>query len=399
MPSSTAAFSIPLEDQEISYRHPSNLVLPPVNPKPAPAPPLPVPPELQKISYRNPGNLVLPPVEPKPVSAPSLTPPLELQKLSYQLPSNLVLPPVEPKPITAPFLSPPLNLHPVPHSSMLATPVDEPQHQVPTAPPLPKEPTKTKTAAERSHAVLATNTCMGETAADEDDNQANYPLSSRVSEDDQLLHTGNSEDGEDDYTELVEALESFGYGILSCLTNSEAISLALFITKVQNTTPRHGYQDYQELLNALLASHTLDIRTVHSLLERKTGIKHIRYQVCEKGCYCFAKTPQATSCPVCTTPRPQKFMKTFDCIDLIHLLRLHYSHRTTAEGFQDYRESLRVDGNDGHHIRDFWDGKLFKHLHRLGMFLDGRDIAFLCSSDGVNLFRKGNYPHYSFPFK
>jgi len=106
-----------------------------------------------------------------------------------------------------------------------------------------------------------------------------------------LLDTGNSKGGEDGYTELVEALESFGYGILGYLTNSEAISLALFITKVQNTTPRHGYQDYQELLNALLAAHTLDIRTIHSLLKRKTGIKHIRYQVSEKGYYCFARTP------------------------------------------------------------------------------------------------------------
>jgi len=233
----------------------------------------------------------------------------------------------------------------------------------------------------------------------DEDNQLDHLLSSWALEEDRLQQARNPKDHEDDNAELVAALELFGYGILSCLTNSEAISLALFITKIQNTTPRHGYQDYQELLNALLAAHTLDIRTVHSLLERKTGIKHIRYQVCENGCYCFARTPHAEFCPVCETPRPQKFKKTFDCIDLVHLLRLHYSHPATAAQFQEYRESLRVDCSDGQHIRDFWDGKLFKHLHRLGMFLDDRDVAFLCSSDGVNLFRKGNYSHYSYPFK
>jgi len=54
-----------------------------------------------------------------------------------------------------------------------------------------------------------------------------------------------------------------------------------------------------------------------------------------------------------------------------------------------YRTSLQAN-YDGD-IRDFWDGKLFQKLQAAGMFLDYRDLAFFCSTDGVNLFRKGIY--------
>jgi len=139
------------------------------------------------------------------------------------------------------------------------------------------------------------------------------------------------EPDDSEYNGLVEALDLFGYGVLSFLTRPEAVSLSLFLAKIQCKAPRQGYREYQDILRCLLAERPMDIRTVHAMLERKTGIKHLRYQVCNNGCYCFAEEPEAEACPECGEARwpVTKDSKTFDCIDLLHLLRLQYSHGVT----------------------------------------------------------------------
>jgi hypothetical protein len=200
----------------------------------------------------------------------------------------------------------------------------------------------------------------------------------------------NLDPDDDDNYHVLEALELFGYGVLSCLTHIEAVSLALYIIKLQSNAPCRGYQEYQELLQCLLSERPFDIRTVHTLLERKTGIKYIQYQVCENNCHCFAEKPNADACPECGTPRPKKFNKFFECLDMIHLYRLWYSHSATAIQFQVYKASLRTS-NEHQELRDFWDGKLVQKLQAEGFFADDRDLAFLFSTDGVNLFRKGMY--------
>ena len=175
------------------------------------------------------------------------------------------------------------------------------------------------------------------------------------------------------------------------MTHAEAVSLALYIAKIQSKAPHQGYKEYQDLLQCLLAERPYDIRTVQALLERKTGIKQIRHQVCENNCYCFAEKPTLHACPECGTPRSlSRVTKTFDCLNLIHLFRLRYSHPATAIQFQLYRTSLRTQA-DNRDLRDFWDGKLAQKLHADGLFADDRELVFLCSTDGVNLFRKGMY--------
>jgi len=115
------------------------------------------------------------------------------------------------------------------------------------------------------------------------------------------------------------------------------------------------------------------------LLERKTGIKHVRYQVCENGCYCYAEKPDAETCPECGAPRPAEFKKkTFDFIDVVYLLRLQYSDAAVATRFQAYRSKLQAH-NDGS-IRDIWDGKLVEKIRAEGMLLENTDLAFLCST-------------------
>ena len=38
-------------------------------------------------------------------------------------------------------------------------------------------------------------------------------------------------------------------------------------------------------------------------------------------------------------------------------------------------------------LRDFWDGALFKELKEKGLFRDYRDLGFVFSTDGVQLFK------------
>ena len=72
-----------------------------------------------------------------------------------------------------------------------------------------------------------------------DDPEYNNALIDLLDENVQVLHSEEPEDPDDNNLGLIEALDQFGYGVLSCLTKAEAVSLALFIAKVQSKAPRH----------------------------------------------------------------------------------------------------------------------------------------------------------------
>ena len=66
------------------------------------------------------------------------------------------------------------------------------------------------------------------------------------------------DDLDDDNIALVEALDdAFGYGILSALTEAGAVSLSLFLSKVQRKAAHQSCKEYQDILDCLLAERPL----------------------------------------------------------------------------------------------------------------------------------------------
>ena len=129
-------------------------------------------------------------------------------------------------------------------------------------------------------------------------------------------------------------------------------------------------------------------------LEEITGIHHERYSCCVNSCLVFTGAyVDLTACPLCDEPRfdsRQQPRKTFDFIPVIHRLRLQYADPERAIELKSYRRRLEMDEwSDG--LRDYWDGDLHREHKAQGFFADEHDIAFALSTDGLDLFKVGQF--------
>jgi hypothetical protein len=109
----------------------------------------------------------------------------------------------------------------------------------------------------------------------------------------------------DDDQQTTTAGTIFNYGLLPTLQQREIISVALYQIKTRCNVALDTHLEYLDVFQTLLDSAIMDTRTVESLLERITGIKHERYDVCRNGCMCFAKPDyaQRMDCPFCGETR------------------------------------------------------------------------------------------------
>jgi hypothetical protein len=105
----------------------------------------------------------------------------------------------------------------------------------------------------------------------------------------------------DDEEQLLAAGKHFNYSLLPALRPDEILSVALYQIKTRCNVSLDTHVEYLEVFRALLDFTVLDTRTVETLLERVTGIRHERYDVCRNGCVCFAKPAYTDmqNCPFC----------------------------------------------------------------------------------------------------
>src|SRR3954465_684556 len=73
----------------------------------------------------------------------------------------------------------------------------------------------------------------------------------------------------------------------SLLSLQELTSLALYKAKCFNNITRDGHKAYCDIFTATNPEPPLDIRTIERLLQRSTGIAHVRYDCCKNNCVCF----------------------------------------------------------------------------------------------------------------
>jgi hypothetical protein len=241
----------------------------------------------------------------------------------------------------------------------------------------------------------------------ESDNCSESDDSENLMESIQEYHTAAEDNASDSDSDEESAAEengessatNFEYSKPARLSAQEIMSIALYQIKSHRNISQEAHHDYASIVSLVMQERMLDLRTVEALMERTTGIAHIRYDVCKNGCVCFSpKYSDATTCPLCGIPRlttKGKPWKTFDYIPIQHRLRLQYANERRAREFTEYRQALdldaeqRLEDGDDSALRDFWDGKLCKELKARGMLTLSTDLAFALSTDGVELFRKG----------
>ena len=109
----------------------------------------------------------------------------------------------------------------------------------------------------------------------------------------------------DNDSEVRTFAEAFNYGTLAVLSPREILSVALYQVKATKNVPLDTHLEYLEIISALTGHQSMDTRTVEALLERLTGIRHERFDVCRNGCVCFAspELQNLSQCPECNSAR------------------------------------------------------------------------------------------------
>lgn len=167
-------------------------------------------------------------------------------------------------------------------------------------------------------------------------------------------------------------------------------------------------------------------------LSSYTGFGHVRYDCCIDTCVCFvSEFSHHESCPVCDKPRflndkvctfhsqiPNvsranlrlQPLCTFDYQPIIHRLRAIWADPRTAKTMKRYRGAFpprnatqtpetqpptattAPTSTKPKRFTDFWSGKLYEDLVTERQLLtDIRDIGFIFTTDGLQLFKIGNY--------
>jgi hypothetical protein len=131
-------------------------------------------------------------------------------------------------------------------------------------------------------------------------------------------------------------------------------------------------------------------------LKRLTGLEEKRVDCCIKSCIAFiGNFANEEYCP-CGEPRymnavdggPRKPRKSFIYLPIIPRLLLQYSDPERARIFKNYPASVLQDNPD---VDDFWNGSLYQEFRSQGFFADAHELAFVFSTDGVNVVRQKTF--------
>lgn len=165
-----------------------------------------------------------------------------------------------------------------------------------------------------------------------------------------------------------------------------------------------------------------DSRAFYKAMKERTGFRSIRYDCCIDSCVSYSgKHALLTECPnpKCRKPRwkdpdaaVKESFKTHVYFPMRHRIMLWFTSRFMSRLLTTYRRKATVDAltrtdeidcpqtNTGisrrrsrRKLTDFWSGKLFRDLRKLGYFDDYRDLGFVCGFDGTKAFksRKNRY--------
>jgi hypothetical protein len=203
------------------------------------------------------------------------------------------------------------------------------------------------------------------------------------------------------------------------LPTSTLQSLKFFEVKISQNLPNVAHDKYVKLVNSVIAMNRSEFvslasteltqdssgedglsidstKAITKTLVNITGIKHTRHHCCVNSCIAYTEPYHLeTQCPFikCKEPRYDARdlpRQTYDLIPITHRLRLQYANSKRAEILKGYRKGLAEDPwPDG--LRDYWDGELHKKHKADGFFEDDHDIALAFSTDGLQLFPKGQY--------
>src|SRR6266542_2797321 len=140
----------------------------------------------------------------------------------------------------------------------------------------------------------------------------------------------------------------------------------------------------------LFANENLSLYKIKKILEKFTELIPTFYDMCENSCICYTNTYENyQSCPLCESSRydsNNKSKKIMPYLSIKERLKIQYNNEARAKELLYRSECINDDENND--FKDIFDGNIYKELLERNLFNDKRDVAFIVSCDGYQIFKQ-----------
>jgi hypothetical protein len=173
----------------------------------------------------------------------------------------------------------------------------------------------------------------------------------------------------------------------SNMPNKEIIEgLKLLHLKSLYNFTESAYEDIMKIFT----KNNLSLYKVKKYLKEITGLVPVFYDMCENSCICYTEQYESyQNCPICDSTRLDtkgKAKKVMPYLSIKDRLNIQFNDENRASELL-YRHEYITNKEDDD-LDEIFDGKIYKELVDENLFNDKRDVAFIASCDGYQIFKQ-----------
>ena len=197
---------------------------------------------------------------------------------------------------------------------------------------------------------------------------------------------GDDEEEEDDDAMHVDEEEDDSTIHVDDKTDIPIEGLKLLYLKSLYNFTESAYDDIMKIFT----TNNVSLYKVKKYLKEITGLAPVFYDMCENSCICYTGQYESyQNCLKCDSIRLDtngKAKRVMPYLSIIDRLKIQFNNENRAEELLYHHEYItNKDNND---LEDIFDGKIYKKLVNDSLFNDKRDIAFIASCDGYQIFKQ-----------
>jgi hypothetical protein len=193
--------------------------------------------------------------------------------------------------------------------------------------------------------------------------------------DDDVMHV-DEDDDEDDAMHVDDVIE----------TNIPIEGLKLLHLKSLYNFTESAYDDIMKIFT----TNNISLYKVKKYLKEITGLVPVFYDMCENSCICYIEQYESyQNCPICDSTRLDakgKAKKVMPYLSIKDRLNIQFNDENRARELL-YRHEYITNKEDDD-LDEIFDGKIYKELVDENLFNDKRDVAFIASCDGYQIFKQ-----------
>jgi len=146
---------------------------------------------------------------------------------------------------------------------------------------------------------------------------------------------------------------------------------------------------YDNIMKIFTTNNT-SLYKVKKYLKNVIGLIPVFYDMCENSCICYTGSYElCQNCPICDSPRLDakgKAKKVMPYLPIKNRLKIQFNNVDRAKELL-YRHKY-IANKDDCDLDDIFDGNIYKELSEENLFINKRDVAFIASCDGYQIFKQ-----------